>query len=61
MEEEVRFLREKRKIEKANKKEEARNGDGVSQNEGKKFNMLIIGKYGKYLSVPYANIEEKSF
>ncbi|KAG5580988.1 hypothetical protein H5410_051615 [Solanum commersonii] len=30
---------EKRKNEKANKKEEARNGDGVSQNEGKSKNL----------------------
>ncbi|KAL3325622.1 hypothetical protein AABB24_036716 [Solanum stoloniferum] len=35
LEEEVRVLREKRKNEKANKKEEAGNGDGVSENEGK--------------------------
>ncbi|WMV50771.1 hypothetical protein MTR67_044156 [Solanum verrucosum] len=39
MEGEVRVLREKRKNEKANKKEEARNGDGASQNEGKSKNL----------------------
>ncbi|XP_004248234.1 uncharacterized protein [Solanum lycopersicum] len=35
LEEEVRVLREKRRNEIANKKEEAGNGDGVSENEGK--------------------------
>lgn len=46
LEEEVRVLREKRKIEKDDEKEEARNGNGVSENEGtrKKLHELFLNE-----------------
>ncbi|MCD7448903.1 hypothetical protein HAX54_046997 [Datura stramonium] len=46
LEEEVRILREKRRTEKDNKKEEARNANGVSENEGtrKKLHELFLNE-----------------